>query len=165
MGAEKFEEGLLEALESDGRAKMADLASMLGAKEKDVESKIGELRKRGAIKRFKAVVDWEKAGKELVFALIEVKITPQRGHGYDAIAERITNFSEVRTAYLVSGGYDVLVIVQGKTLKEVSNFVSEKLAPIEGVQSTNTHFLLKRYKEEGESFFDKREGERLAVTA
>lgn len=160
-----IQEGLLEALEKNARAPIEDLAAMLGTSTREVDGKILELQKKGTIKRFKAVVDWEKAGKETVSALIEVKTAPQRDHGYDSVAQRIVNFPEVRTAYLVSGAYDLLVLVEGRTLKEVSNFVAEKLAPIEGVQSTNTHFLLKKYKEEGESFFEKTAGERLAVTA
>jgi DNA-binding Lrp family transcriptional regulator len=96
------------------------------------------------------MIIWEKTGKEEVMALIEVKLQPQRGVGFDAIAERIFRFPEARTVYLVSGAYDLLVLVTGKTMHEVASFVSEKLATIESVQGTSTHFLLKRYKEDGE---------------
>lgn len=156
---------LLEALEKNAKAKPAELAAMTGASESEVEKEIELFSKKGLIKRFKAVIDWDKAGKEVVYAIIEVKIAPQRVHGYDSVAQRIANFPEVRTSYLVSGAYDLLAVVEGKSLKEVSNFVSQKLAAIEGVQSTNTHFLLKKYKEEGESFFEEGSDKRLAVTA
>jgi len=109
------------------------------------------------------VINWDKVGEEQVWALIEVKVTPQRDVGFDAIAERIYRFSQARTVYLVSGTYDLLVLVTGKTMHEVADFVSQKLAPIEGVQGTVTHFMLKRYKEDGEILAGKEEVKRQPV--
>ncbi|MFQ5406014.1 MAG: Lrp/AsnC family transcriptional regulator [Candidatus Micrarchaeia archaeon] len=158
-------EELLEVLEKNARATLTDLAAMLGKSESKVQEEIKALQDSGTIKQFKTVVDWEKVGRERVYSIIEVKLSPERGRGYDAVAERIMLFPEVRTGYLLSGSYDLIVIVEGKSLKDVSNFVAEKLAPIEGVTSTNTHFLLKKYKEDGQVFFEKEDADRLAVTA
>ena len=110
------------------------------------------------------MIDWDKVGTEKVTALIEVKVTPQRNQGFDRIAERIYNYPEVNAVYLISGGYDLLVTLDGKTLKEVSQFVSEKLSPVEAVISTATHFILKKYKDHGTILVKKAESERMLVT-
>jgi len=130
-----------------------------------LKRQLGGLRKDGTILKYKAIIDWPKLGKEDIWALIEVRVTPQRGVGFDAIAERIYQFPEVYSAYLVSGTYDLAILVRGKTLHEVAGFVAQKLAPLEEVQSTVTHFLLKRYKESGEVFRAPKElNRRLPIT-
>ncbi|MDP2952248.1 MAG: Lrp/AsnC family transcriptional regulator [Chloroflexota bacterium] len=141
---------ILKILEKDGRATASQIATMTGKDVKEVERAIRQAEKSRAIVKYKAVVNWEKAGVESVWALIEVRVAPQREVGFDAIAERIYRFPEVRSLYLVSGTYDLSVQVVGSTMQEVSAFVARKLAPLEGVQATVTHFLMKRYKEDGE---------------
>lgn len=155
---------ILSILENDARIPTSELAIMVALSEEEVIKRMKELEQRGVIKKYKAVVDWEKAGVEKVTAVIDVKVTPERGKGYDSVAERVANFPEVRTVYLVSGEYDLAVIVEAKTMKEVSLFVSEKLAPLERVHGTNTHFMLKKYKEEGIVVFEKEENKRLGIS-
>ncbi|MCC6484774.1 MAG: Lrp/AsnC family transcriptional regulator [Armatimonadetes bacterium] len=130
----------------------------------DVERVIAGAEASGVIRRYKAVVDWEKAGDHRVAAFIDVKVTPTRGVGFDDVAERIYNFREVVSVYLVSGEYDLRVVVEGSTMQEVANFVSQKLATVDRVQSTASHFVLKRYKEDREIFADAPPDHRLAVT-
>ncbi len=144
------EKEILRILEKDARTRPQQIAAMTGLTKDQVESTIKKAEVDSVIVKYKTVVNWERLGEELVSALIEVKITPQRDVGFDAIAERIYRFPQVRSLYLVSGTYDLLVNVTGKTMHEVAGFVSQKLAPIEGVQSTVTHFLLRRYKEDSE---------------
>ncbi len=144
------EKEILRILEKDARAKPQQIAAMTGLTKEQVETTICKAEQDSVIVKYKTVVNWERLGEELVSALIEVKITPQRDVGFDAIAERIYRFPQVRSLYLVSGTYDLLVNVTGKTMHDVAGFVSQKLAPIEGVQSTVTHFLLRRYKEDSE---------------
>ena len=141
---------ILKILENDARTTPAQIATMTGKSVSEVESVIQHAEKSKTILKYKTMVIWEKTGKEEVMALIEVKLQPQRGVGFDSIAERIYRFPEARTVYLVSGAYDLLVLVTGKTMHDVASFVSEKLATIDHVQGTSTHFLLKRYKEDGE---------------
>jgi len=136
---------------------------MTGTPEAEVSRLIKKAEEDRVILKYKTIINWEKVGEEQVWALIEVKVTPQRDVGFDAIAERIYRFPQARTVYLVSGTYDLLVIVMGKTMHEVADFVSQKLAPIEGVQGTITHFVLKRYKEDGEILEGKEEVKRQAV--
>ncbi|MEM2925020.1 MAG: Lrp/AsnC family transcriptional regulator [Methanocellales archaeon] len=155
---------ILSILENDARVPTSDLATMVGLSEEEVIKRMKELEQRGVIKKYKAVVDWEKAGVEKVTAVIDVKVTPERGKGYDSVAERVANFPEVRTVYLVSGEYDLAVVVEAKTMKEISLFVSEKLAPLERVHGTNTHFMLKKYKEEGIVVFEREENKRLGIS-
>ncbi|MEM2933815.1 MAG: Lrp/AsnC family transcriptional regulator [Halobacteria archaeon] len=155
---------ILSILENDARVPTPELATMVALSEEEVIKRMKELEQRGVIKKYKAVVDWEKAGVEKVTAVIDVKVTPERGKGYDSVAERVANFPEVRTVYLVSGEYDLAVVVEAKTMKEVSLFVSEKLAPLERVHGTNTHFMLKKYKEEGIVVFEKEENKRLGIS-
>lgn len=141
---------ILKVLEQDARATPQQIATMTGLPVAEVEKTLEQALAQGIILKYKALINWEKAGEERVWALIEVKVAPQRDVGFDAVAERIARFPQVHTMYLVSGTYDLAVLVVARTMHEVAAFVSEKLAPLESVQSTVTHFLLKRYKEDGE---------------
>jgi len=141
---------ILKILENDSRTKPEQIANMTGLSSAEVSKAIKQAEKDRTILKYKTVVNWDKVGDEQVWALIEVKLTPQRDVGFDAIAERIYRFPEARTVYLLSGTYDLLVLVVGSSMHEAADFVSQKLAPIEGVQGTVTHFVLKRYKEDGE---------------
>ena len=141
---------ILKILEDDARATARQIATMTGIPSAEVTKLIKQAEKDRTILKYKTIVNWEKLGEEQVWALIEVKVTPERDVGFDSIAGRIYRFPQARTVYLVSGTYDLLVVAAGKTEQEGADFVSQKLAPIEGVQGTVTHFVLKRYKEEGE---------------
>jgi DNA-binding Lrp family transcriptional regulator len=154
---------ILKILENDARATPRQIATMTGAPLEEVKSTIKQAEKEHVILKYKAIINWERLENEHVFALIEVKITPQRDVGFDAIAERIYRFPQAHTVYLLSGTYDLLVIVTGKSMHEVANFVSQKLAPIEGVQGTVTHFMLKKYKEDGDILDGKEEIKRQQV--
>jgi DNA-binding Lrp family transcriptional regulator len=145
-----MEKEILKTLESDARLTAKQIAKITGQPEAKVVRAIKKAEADRTILKYKTIINWEKFENEQVWALIEVKIAPQRDVGFDAIAERIYRFPQTRTVYLVSGTYDVLCIVTGKTMQEVANFVSQKLAPVEGVLGTVTHFMLKRYKEDGE---------------
>ena len=141
---------IIRLLENDAQITPKQIATMTGTPEAEVSRLIKKAEEDRVILKYKTIINWEKVGEKQVWALIEVKITPQRDVGFDAIAERIYRFPQARTVYLVSGTYDLLVLVVGKTMHEVANFISQKLAPMEGVQGTVTHFMLKRYKEDGE---------------
>lgn len=156
--------GILSVLEADPRASSEKIATMLGLEPEFVASEIERLERERIIVARKTIVNWERAGEESVWALVEVRISPQRDTGFDALAERIARFPETRSVYLVSGTYDLAVQVVGRTMRDVSSFVSAKLAPIAEVQGTTTHFLMKRYKDDGELLEDGEEAERLAVT-
>ena len=151
---------ILKILEGDARTTPKQIATMTGAPQSEVDKLIKQAEKNGVILKYKTIINWEKAGEEQVSALIEVKIAPQRDVGFDAVAERIYRFPQTRSVYLLSGTYDLLVMVSGKTMHEVADFVSQKLAPIEEVQGTVTHFLLKKYKEDGEILAGKEESKR-----
>ena len=138
---------ILKLLEEDARYTAKELAEMTGKSEAEVREIVEKLEKDHVINGYTALIDWDRTDVETVTAFIEVKITPQRDDGFDRIAERIYQYDEVESLYLMSGAFDFAVIVEGKTLKEVSQFVSLKLAPIEGVISTATHFIMKRYKD------------------
>ncbi|MFQ6135770.1 MAG: Lrp/AsnC family transcriptional regulator [Candidatus Hydrothermarchaeales archaeon] len=155
---------ILEILQKNARASVEEIATMTGLSKSEVEKGIKKMEKERVIVGYKATVNWEKAGEEFVHALVDVKVIPERGRGYDAIAERIYRFPEVKALYLVSGMYDLSVLVEGRTMKDVASFVSEKLAPLEQVQGTVTHFLLKKYKENGMIFAEVEEGKRLAIS-
>ncbi|MDD5095119.1 MAG: Lrp/AsnC family transcriptional regulator [Dehalococcoidia bacterium] len=157
-------EDILRILETDAHTTPEQIATMTGRSVAEVKKAIKQAEKDRTIVRYKTVVNWEKTEKEEVSALIEVKIQPQRDVGFDAIAERIYRFPEARTVYLLSGSYDLLVLVTGKTLQEVAGFVSKKLATLEAVQGTVTHFLLKRYKEDGEILGDGEKPKREPLT-
>jgi DNA-binding Lrp family transcriptional regulator len=141
---------ILKILEKDARASARQIAAITGLSEEEVSSTIKNAEHDQLILKYKTIINWDKVENEHVFALIEVKIAPQREVGFDSVAERIYRFPQAYTVYLLSGTYDLLVIVTGKTIQEVASFVSQKLAPIEGVQGTVTHFMLKKYKEDGE---------------
>lgn len=142
-------EELLSIIEKNSRIDLKELAIMLGQNEIDVANEIYALEKDGIIGGYHTLINWEKTSLEKVTALIEVKVTPQRGQGFDKIAERIYNYPEVKSVYLISGGYDLLVTIEEKSLKEISNFVSDKLSTLDRVLSTATHFVLKKYKDHG----------------
>ncbi|NLG38009.1 MAG: Lrp/AsnC family transcriptional regulator [Clostridiales bacterium] len=154
---------ILEILLEDSRTTPAQMAVMLGVSEKEIESAVSELEKDRVIVKYNTMIDRDKTDESLVEALIEVRVTPQRDRGFDEIARRIYRFPEVRSVYLMSGGYDLMVLTEGKTLKQVAFFVAEKLSTIEGVISTATHFVLKKYKDDG-VVFDEESDNRLAVT-
>jgi len=155
---------LLKLVHENAALRPAQLAAMLNASEADVTAKIKRYESEQIILGYRAVLNEEKLGRDIVRALIEVKITPERGGGFDRLAERIAKYSEVQSCYLMSGGYDLLVIVEGNNLREVATFVSEKLATIQGVLSTATHFMLRAYKEQGVLMIREQAEERLAVT-
>jgi len=156
---------IFEILEQNARATPEQISTMVDKPVSEVEKIIKQAEKDGSILKYKAIINWPKLGEGDIWALIEVRVTPQRGVGFDAIAERIYQFPEVHSAYLVSGTYDLAILVRGKTMQEISSFVAEKLAPLEQVQSTVTHFLLKRYKENGETFHLPKEiNKRLPIT-
>jgi DNA-binding Lrp family transcriptional regulator len=155
---------LLKLLQENAALRPAQLAGMLNLSEHEVETRIRNYEKDHVILAYRAILDEEKLGMELVRAVIEVRITPERGGGFDRLAERIAKYNEVKSCYLMSGGYDLLVIVEGKNLRDVASFVSEKLATIHGVISTATHFILKPYKEQGVLMHYEQEEERLPVT-
>ncbi len=138
---------LLEILGKDARASVADMAVMVGASEEQVRAAIAELERDRVIIQYNTVIDWQKVGDESVEALIEVKVTPQRGKGFDDIARRIYGFQEVKSCYLMSGAYDLMVLIDGRSMRDVAFFVAEKLSTIDGVLSTATHFVLKKYKD------------------
>jgi DNA-binding Lrp family transcriptional regulator len=159
-----MQEQILHILQEDARTSPAQIAERLGRSVRWVRREIKALEDQGVIHKYKAVVNWDKAAQERVFAFIEVKVAPQRGVGFDAVAERILRFPEVQSLYLMSGDYDLHVVVQGDSMKEVAYFVAEKLAPLEHIQATATHFVLKRYKVDGDIFAETETPERLPVT-
>ena len=144
-----MDETVLHALEDHANLTPAQLAAMCGKETGDIKKMIDELENAGVILGYKTIIDWDKTDREYVSALIEVKITPQRDRGFDRVAEKIYNYPEVQSLYLMSGGYDLAVQIEGKTMKEVAYFVAQKLAPIEDVISTATHFVLRKYKDKG----------------
>ena len=146
---ENIREAILTTIEKNSRIDIGELAIRLGTEEVEVANTLEALEKEGIICGYHTMIDWDKTSIEKVSALIEVRVTPQREEGFDRIAERIYNYPEVTSVYLISGGYDLLVSLEGKSLKEVSQFVSEKLSTLDTVISTATHFILKRYKDHG----------------
>lgn len=144
-----MKKNLLKLLEDDARLSIEQLSTMLDASKEDIEKELNDLEKDGIILGYKAMIDWEKTDREYVTAMIDVKLSPQRDRGFDKIAEKIFNYPEVQAVYLMSGAYDLSVLIEGKTMKEVAYFVSQKLAPIESIISTATHFVLHKYKDKG----------------
>ena len=155
---------ILKILQNDARTTTKQISAMTGRPGTEVTRLIKEAEKDRVILKYKAIVNWDKVEDEQVWALIEVKLTPEKDVGFDSIAERIYRFPQARTVYLISGTYDLLVLVMGEAEHEVADFVSRKLAPIEGVQGTVTHFVLKRYKEDGETLEGEEEIKRQPVT-
>lgn len=142
-------EKILNVIEKNSRVEIKELAIILGCEEIDVANEIMKMEEEGVICGYHTLIDWEKTSIDKVSALIEVRVTPQRGQGFDNIAERIYKYPEVHAVYLISGGYDLLISLEGKSLKEISAFVSDKLSTLESVLSTATHFILKKYKDHG----------------
>ena len=157
-------EQILAIIEKNSRISVKELAVILGAEEIDVANELKVLEEEGIICGYHTMIDWEKTDIEKVTALIEVRITPQRGQGFDKLAERIYKYPEVNSVYLISGGYDLLVSLEGKSLKQVSSFVSDKLSTLDGVLSTATHFVLKKYKDHGTILGKKYEDTREMIT-
>jgi DNA-binding Lrp family transcriptional regulator len=155
---------LLKILQSNAQESREDIARMLGLSAAEVSQRIAEYEKRGVIRGYQAILNEDQLELDKVTAVIEVKVTPQREGGFDTIAERIGRFPEVRSAYLMSGTYDLLLFVEGRTLREVAAFVSERLSPLDGVLSTSTHFMLKTYKRFGVLMHQPGSDERLTVT-
>ncbi|RAP77358.1 Lrp/AsnC family transcriptional regulator [Paenibacillus montanisoli] len=155
---------ILELLKEDARRSADLIATMLDAPAAEVKQAIAEMEQDHVIVKYATVVNWSKVEDEKVTALIEVQITPERGRGFEGIAERIYLYPEVKSVYLMSGAYDLLVEVQGKTLKDVASFVSNKLSPIDAVLSTKTFFILKKYKQDGIIFEEREDDHRLLVS-
>ncbi len=151
---------LLKLLDANARLTDAQLATMLGRTEAEVHAQIAALEKSGAIRAYKAVVDWDKTDRACVTAIIELKVIPRRDVGFEGIAEQIMAFEEVESVYLMSGGYDLSVRVNGKSFQEIAAFVAKRLAPLDSVQSTATHFVLRRYKESHVPFLGEAQDER-----
>ena len=157
-------EQILTFLEKNSRIDPKELAVLLGSDEVTIMNEIAKMEEEKVICGYHTLIDWEKVSDEKVTALIEVRVTPMRGQGFDSIAERIYNYPEVRSVYLISGAYDLMVILEGKTLKQVSGFFSDKLSTLDSVLSTATHFILKKYKDHGTIFTKKSKDERMLVT-
>ncbi len=142
-------EKLLEILEDNATLTPKEIATMLSKEEGDIKKMISDLEAEGVILGYKTIIDWDKTDKEYVSALIEVKVMPQRDDGFDRLAEKIQNYPEIKSLYLMSGGFDFTVLIEGATMKEVAYFVARKLATLESVTATATHFVLKKYKDNG----------------
>jgi DNA-binding Lrp family transcriptional regulator len=156
---------IFEALEKDARLTAEQVADMTGVPLAEVQKLIKKAEKDGTIVKYKTVINWAKLGEEQVWAFVEVKVVPQRNVGFGAIAERIFRFPQVKSVYLASGTYDLAIFIAGKTMQEIAVFVSEKLAPMDTVQGTVTHFILKKYKEDGVILEDEGEPRRQGVVA
>ena len=157
-------EELLTLIEKNSKIGLKELSVLLGVDEASVLQELEALEKEGVICGYHTLIDWEKTSIEKVTALIEVRVTPQRGQGFDSIAERIYNYPEVNSVYLISGGFDFMVTIEGKTLREVSEFVSDKLSSMDAVLSTKTNFILKKYKDHGAVMAEQHKDERELVT-
>jgi DNA-binding Lrp family transcriptional regulator len=160
----QIQQELLLLLEKNSRVGVRELSLLLGLEEIQVANEIAQMEKDGVICGYHTLVNWENTSLERVTALIEVRVTPQRGQGFDTIAERIFKYAEVQSVYLISGGYDLMVILEEKTLKEVARFVSDKLSTLDSVLSTATHFILKKYKDHGTVLTKKYDDEREKIT-
>lgn len=159
----KLEASLLDIMQEDCRIPLEKMAVMTGASLEEVAAAIDSLEKNKIILRYSPMINWDRTDRERVEAMIEVRVTPQRDMGFDAVARRIYRFDEVKSVYLMSGSYDLLVLVEAHTLKELAAFVSEKLSPLETVTGTATSFVLKRYKEEGVIFENEDDDHRLVI--
>ena len=159
-----FKQQILEILTEDCRTPLEQIATMTGQDLVAVGQAIDELEKGQVILRYRPIINWDRAERQRVEAMIEVKVTPQRDFGFDAVAKRIYRFREVKSLYLMSGNYDLLILVEAGTLKELAQFVSERLSPLETVTGTSTSFVLKRYKQDGVVFEEGGEDGRLAVS-
>lgn len=159
----EIREKILNCIESNSRLTHVDLATMLAQEPDFIKAELSAMEKEHIICGYHTLINWDKTHQEKVTALIEVRVTPQRGQGFDNIAKRIYQFNEVTSVFLMSGGYDFNVLIEGSTMKEVALFVARRLSPIDGVISTATHFVLKKYKEHGIVFEENDQDERMAV--
>lgn len=157
-------EDILRAIENNARIEVADLATILGSPEEEISKEISQMEKDKIIFGYHTMINWDKTNTDRVVALIEVRVTPQREQGFDAIAERIYRFSEVSSVYLMSGSFDLTVIIEGRSMKEVALFVAQRLAVLDNVLSTSTHFVLKKYKENGIVLESEKKDERIIVS-
>lgn len=157
-------EKILAAMDKNSKISASDLAVMLGTTQEEITTAIKQMEEEAVICGYPTLINWDKVHCERVTALIEVKVTPQRGLGFDKIAQRIYQFDEVQSVYLMSGGFDLTVILEGRTMREVASFVSEKLAPMDAILSTATHFVLKKYKEHGLPLVQTKNDERMLIT-
>ena len=164
MEREQLKEAILKRIDKNAKLTAKELSLMLGCEEEEVATAIAEMEADSVICGYPTLIDWDKTNRERVTALIEVKVTPQRGQGFDRIAERIYKFDEVESVYLMSGGFDLTVIIEEKTMRAVSHFVSEKLSTIEAVRGTATHFVLKKYKDHGTVLTENKTDERMVIT-
>ncbi|MBP3919796.1 MAG: Lrp/AsnC family transcriptional regulator [Clostridia bacterium] len=151
---------LLELLENDVTLTAEQLATMIGGDAEEIKAMIRSYEKDGVIVGYKTLIDWDKTERTMVSALIELKVEPQIDRGFDEIAERICNYPEVESVYLMSGGFDIAVMIEGKTLKEVAYFVAEKLSTMEGITGTATHFVLRKYKDKNTIYHTEKVDER-----
>ena len=157
-------EKILSVIENNSRIDIEELAILLGEDETAIANEIADMEKEGVICGYHTLINWDKTNNEKVNALIEVRVTPQKGMGFDNIAERIYQFSEVNAVYLMSGSFDFTVFIEGRTMRDVAQFVSDKLAPMDSVLSTATHFVLKKYKDHGTILSAKKKDERQLIT-
>lgn len=157
-------EKILSIIEKNSRIDIEELAILLGEDETAIANEIADMEKEGVICGYHTLINWDKTNNEKVNALIEVRVTPQKGMGFDNIAERIYQFSEVNAVYLMSGSFDFTVFIEGRTMRDVAQFVSDKLAPMDSVLSTATHFVLKKYKDHGTILSAKKKDERQLIT-
>ncbi len=155
---------LLQVLEDNARIPIPEAAAMTRLSESEVEERMRMLEKNRIIRRYTAVIDWERAGNGEVSAIIDLKVTPERDYGYDRIAERIGRFRQVKSLRLMSGVYDLQLLVSAKNMHDIARFVSEQIAPIDHIRETATHIIMKTYKENGNLFYERGEGERLPLT-
>ena len=163
-GGNNMREDILQIIQNNSKIEVKDLALMLNDNEDNIADEISKMEKEKIICGYHTLINWDRTNNEKVTALIEVRVTPQRGEGFDRIAERIYRFKEVTAVYLMSGGFDLTVIIEGSTMKEVALFVGQTLAPLESVLSTGTHFVLKKYKDYGIILDDEKKDERMVVT-
>ena len=157
-------EKILTFIEKNSRIDLKELAIMLGVEEAVVMNELEQMEAEHIICGYHTIIDWDKVGMEKVTAMIEVRVTPQRGMGFDKVAERIYNYPEVNSVYLISGGFDFMVTLEGKSLREVSQFVSEKLSTLDAILSTKTNFILKKYKDHGTIIAEQKKDERIQMT-
>ena len=157
-------EEILRLLEKNSRIDIKEIAILVGKTEAEVANEIAQMEKEGIIRGYYTLINWDNTNDERVSALIEVKVTPQRGIGFDKIAERISKFDEVKSVYLMSGGFDFTVILEEKTMKEIAQFVTSKLSTLDEVLNTATHFVLKKYKDYGVTMMEEHKDERMLVT-
>ena len=157
-------EKILTFIEKNSRIDLKELAIMLGVEEAVVMNELEQMEAEHIICGYHTIIDWDKVGMEKVTAMIEVRVTPQRGMGFDKVADRIYNYPEVNSVYLISGGFDFMVTLEGKSLREVSQFVSEKLSTLDAILSTKTNFILKKYKDHGTIIAEQKKDERIQMT-